>query len=59
MTDPQDARFDQRARYVGFATYCLQLAKVAADEYSVAMFREMAGEWLKLAENTGDDYQAS
>jgi hypothetical protein len=40
-------------------TYCLQLAKIATDEYSVIMFREMAGEWLKLAENPADDRQAS
>jgi hypothetical protein len=51
MSDPKNDRFDQRERYVGFATYCLQLAKVTTDEYNRAILREMAEEWLKLAEN--------
>ncbi len=59
MSDPEDERFDQRARYVGFATYCLQLAKAATNEYARTIFREMATEWLKLAENPGDNHQAS
>jgi hypothetical protein len=59
MSDPEDERFDQSARYVGFATYCLQLAKVASDDHSVAMLREMAREWLKLAENPGNNQQTS
>ena len=41
---------DDRERYVGYANHCLQLAKVATDEYSRAILREMATEWLKLAE---------
>ena len=40
---------DDRERYVGFATHCLQLAKVATDQ-SRAVLKEMAAEWLKLAE---------
>jgi hypothetical protein len=39
-----------RERYVSFATHCLQLAKVATDPESRAVLREMAAEWLKLAE---------
>jgi hypothetical protein len=41
---------DDRERYVGFATHCLQLAKVATDQESRAILKEMAAEWLKLAE---------
>ena len=48
---PEDQQtFEQRERYVGFATYCLQLAKVATDQQSRAILKEMAAEWLKLAE---------
>jgi hypothetical protein len=38
---------------MGFANYCLQLAKVATDDYNRAILREMAELWLKLAENPG------
>ena len=41
---------DDRERYVGYATHCLQLAKVATDRESRAVLKEMAAEWLKLAE---------
>jgi hypothetical protein len=41
---------DDRERYVGYATHCLQLAKAAIDQESRALLREMAAEWLKLAE---------
>jgi hypothetical protein len=41
---------DDRERYVGYATHCLQLAKVATDPESRAILKEMAAEWLKLAE---------
>ena len=40
---------DDRERYVGYATHCLQLAKVATDRESRAVLKEMAAEWLKLA----------
>ena len=39
---------DDRERYVGYATHCLQLAKATADRESRAVL--MAAEWLKLAE---------
>jgi hypothetical protein len=48
MTRPES--FEHRERYVGFATHCLQLAKVATDQKSLTILREMATEWLKLAE---------
>jgi hypothetical protein len=41
---------DDRERYVGYATHCLQLAKATAHPESRAVLREMAAEWLKLAE---------
>jgi hypothetical protein len=49
-----DRSIDTRERYVGFATHCLQLAKIAADHQSRAILREMATEWLKLAEVAGE-----
>jgi hypothetical protein len=45
-----DQSIDKRERYVDFATHCLKLAKVAADRESRAILKEMAQEWLKLAE---------
>jgi hypothetical protein len=33
---------DDRERYVGFATHCLQLAKVATDREPRAVLKEMA-----------------
>jgi hypothetical protein len=49
-----DRSIDTRERYVGFATHCLQLAKAAVDLQSRAILREMATEWLKLAEVAGE-----
>jgi len=47
MSDPS---IDKREHYVGFATHCLQLAKVTDDHESRAILRAMAAERLKLAE---------
>jgi hypothetical protein len=41
---------DDRERYVGYATHCLQLATVATDRESRAVLKEMAAERLKLAD---------
>jgi hypothetical protein len=41
---------DKRERYVGYATKCLQLAKVISDNQSRLVLKDMASEWLKLAE---------
>jgi hypothetical protein len=54
-----DRSFDKRERYVAYATYCLQLAKVAADQKSRVLLREMASEWLKLAEEADESNGAS
>jgi hypothetical protein len=48
-----DQSIDKREQYVAFATHCLQLAKSTADSKSRAVLREMAAEWLKLAEAAG------
>ena len=45
-----DRSIDKREQYVTYATHCLQLAKVAADKASRVILREMAAEWLNLAE---------
>jgi hypothetical protein len=45
---------DKREQYVDFATHCLQLAKVTTDRGSCAVLKEMAAEWLKLAEAAGE-----
>jgi hypothetical protein len=45
---------EDRERYVGYANHCLQLAKAATDQESRAILKEMAAEWLKLAEKPAD-----
>jgi hypothetical protein len=45
---------DDRERYVGYANYCLHLAKVATVPESRTILKEMAAEWLKLAETPAD-----
>jgi hypothetical protein len=37
-------------RYVDFANHCLQLAATTNDERSRQILREMAAQWLELAE---------
>ena len=54
MSNPErrmaDRSIDKREQYVGYATHCLKLAKATADRESRAVLKEMAAEWLKLAE---------
>jgi hypothetical protein len=45
---------DKRERYVGYATCCLQMAKTVLDGQTRTTLREMASEWLKLAEHAYD-----
>jgi hypothetical protein len=45
---------DKRERYVGYATCCLQIAKTMLDGQTRTTLREMASEWLKLAEHAYD-----
>jgi hypothetical protein len=42
---------EDRERYVGYANHCLQLAKLATDQESRTILKEMAAEWLQLVEN--------
>jgi hypothetical protein len=50
MTHGDQQSIDLRERYVGYATHCLELAKTTTDQKSRNILREMAAEWLKLAE---------
>ena len=54
-----DQSIDKREQYVAFATHCLQLAKVAGDSQSRTVLREMAAEWLNLAEAASEANGAS
>jgi predicted RNase H-like HicB family nuclease len=49
-----DRSIDKRPQYVAFATHCPQLTKVASDRQSRTVLRDMAAEWLKLAEAAGE-----
>jgi hypothetical protein len=49
-----DRSNEKREQYVDYATHCLQLAKVTTDRESRAILREMAAEWLKLAEGSAE-----
>ena len=50
---------DDRERCLGYATNCLQLPKLATDRESRAVLKEMAAEWLKLADAPVDRANAS
>jgi hypothetical protein len=52
ITNMTEQPTDKRERYVGYSAFCLQLAKVVLDNKSRTMLREMASEWLKLAEQS-------
>jgi hypothetical protein len=41
---------DKREEYVRYAEHCLAMAKIVSDQPSRILLREMAAEWLKLAE---------
>jgi hypothetical protein len=46
---------DEREQYVSFATHCLQQARVALASQSRTILKQMAAEWLKLAEEAGEN----
>jgi hypothetical protein len=46
----RDREATKLEKYVDHANHCLQLAKESNDHYSQALLREMAAEWLRLAE---------
>jgi hypothetical protein len=41
---------DKHKEYVRYAEHCLKTATVITDQKSRAVLREMAAEWLKLAD---------
>jgi hypothetical protein len=43
---------DKHKRYTRFAAHCLEMVTVARDQESRSIQREMAAEWLKLADAT-------
>jgi hypothetical protein len=42
---------DKRKEYARYARYCLNMGAAATDQESRVIQREMAAEWLKLAES--------
>jgi hypothetical protein len=48
MTGPKNAKHKLYARY---AAHCLHMVTAARDQDSRAIQREMAAEWLKLADD--------
>jgi hypothetical protein len=42
---------DKRKEYARYALYCLNMVAAVADQESRGIQREMAAEWLKLAES--------
>jgi len=49
MAAPED---DKHKKYAHYAAHCLYLVTTASDPDSRAIQREMAAEWIKLAEAT-------
>lgn len=47
-----ESSIDKRERYVDYSASCLQLAKIVFDGQTRAALKEMAGEWLTLAEQS-------
>jgi hypothetical protein len=41
---------NKQEEYVRYAEHCLEMAKIAPDQESRVVLREMAAEWLKLAD---------
>jgi hypothetical protein len=44
------AKSEKHKEYVRYATHCLNMVTAAKDQESRAIQREMAAEWLKLAD---------
>jgi hypothetical protein len=41
---------DKHKDYARYAEHCLAMAKIASDQSSRILLREMAAEWLRLAD---------
>jgi hypothetical protein len=46
----ENSTADKHKEYVDYAKHCLQLAKTETEQASCIIQREMAAEWLKLAD---------
>jgi hypothetical protein len=46
----KNPKTDKHEEYVRYAEHCLAMAKLAPDQASRSIQREMAAEWLRLAE---------
>jgi hypothetical protein len=42
---------EKREEYVGYAEYCVKLARQTNDRESRSILREMAAEWLRLVDS--------
>ena len=50
MANPKKNDKHKEEEYTLYAEHCLAMAKIATDQKSRIMQREMAAEWLKLAD---------
>jgi len=46
----KNPKTDKHEEYVRYAEHCLAMAKLAPDQVSRSIQREMAAEWLRLAD---------
>jgi hypothetical protein len=49
------AKEDKHAEYLRYVEHCLSMAKLAADRDARIIQREMAAEWLRLADILAKD----
>jgi hypothetical protein len=49
---------DQHEEYTRYAEHCLAMARIARDQQSRVVQREMAAEWLRLAGTVESDHAA-
>jgi hypothetical protein len=54
MADP---KINKHKEYVRYANHCLEMVAVAKDQESRSIQREMAGEWLRLADTLVDHHR--
>jgi hypothetical protein len=49
------AKDDKHTEYLRYAEHCLRMVKLASDPEARSIQREMAAEWLRLADIAEDD----
>jgi hypothetical protein len=54
----RDAGSDKHDEYLHYAEHCLAMARLAPDQQSRVIQREMAAEWLRLAGTVESDHAA-